>query len=52
MAVFIEVLRKVRTWQGKVVLFGLQKRVQGMVEIARLGSVFAIAPDEATALQA
>jgi anti-sigma B factor antagonist len=45
-AVLVEMLRRV----GKVVLVGLQPRVRGILEIARLHDIFKIAPDETQAL--
>jgi anti-anti-sigma factor len=50
-AVLVELLKKVRTTDGKVYLTSLQPRVKGLVEIARLGSIFGIVPDEAAALK-
>ena len=49
-AVLVEVLQKVRKQGGKVCLSNLQPRVQGLIEIARLGTIFVIAKDEADAL--
>jgi anti-anti-sigma factor len=49
-AVLVEALRKMRTLGGKVYLTGLQPRVKGLLEIARLGSIFSIVGDEAAAL--
>jgi anti-sigma B factor antagonist len=51
-AVLVEVLRKVRAWNGKLILFGLQQRVRGLIEIARLNNVFWVAETEAAAVQA
>ena len=50
-AVLVEVLQKVRKQGGKVWLTNLQPRVQGLIEIARLGTIFQIAKDEAEALK-
>ena len=50
-AVLVEVLQKVRKAGGKVYLTDLQPRVQGLIEIARLGTIFTIAKDEAEALK-
>ncbi len=50
-AVLVELLQKVRKTGGKVYLTGLQPRVKGLVEIARLGSIFGIVADEAEALR-
>jgi anti-anti-sigma factor len=49
-AVLVESLRRVRTYGGKVYLTCLQPRVKGLLEIARLGSIFIITLDEAAAL--
>jgi anti-sigma B factor antagonist len=49
-AVLVEVLQKVRKQGGKVYLTNLQPRVKGLIEIARLGTIFVIAKDEAEAL--
>lgn len=49
-AVLVEALRRMRTLGGKVFLVGLQPRVKGLLEIARLGTIFVIAADEADAL--
>jgi len=49
-AVLVEALRRVRAGGGRVFLVGLQPRVKSLLEIARLGSIFVIAADEAAAL--
>jgi anti-anti-sigma factor len=49
-AVLVESLRKMRALGGRVFLIGLQPRVKGLLEIARLGSIFTIAADEAEAM--
>jgi anti-sigma B factor antagonist len=49
-AVLVEVLQKMRKTGGKVWLTNLQPRVQGLIEIARLGTIFAVATDESEAL--
>ncbi len=49
-AVLVEALRRMRTLNGKVYLVNLQPRVKGLLEIARLGSIFTIVKDEAEAL--
>lgn len=49
-AVLVEALRRVRTLGGKVYLVNLQPRVQGLMEIARLGTIFTITKDEDEAL--
>ena len=50
-AVLVELLQKLRRTGGKVYLTSLQPRVKGLVEIARLGSIFGIVADEAEALR-
>jgi anti-anti-sigma factor len=50
-AVLVEVLQKVRKAGGKVYLTNLQPRVQGLIEIARLGTIFNLTKDEAEALK-
>ena len=50
-AVLVEVLRELRRTGGKVFLVELQPRVKGLLEIARLDSIFVIARDQAEALQ-
>jgi anti-sigma B factor antagonist len=49
-AVLVELLQKVRKTGGKVYLTNLQPRVKGLLEIARLGTIFGIVNDEAAAL--
>lgn len=49
-AVLVEVLQKVRKAGGKVYLTNLQPRVQGLIEIARLGTIFVVVKEEAEAL--
>ena len=49
-AVLVEVLQKVRKAGGKVCLTNLQPRVQGLIEIARLGTIFVVTKDESEAL--
>lgn len=51
-AVLVEVLQKIRKQGGKVWLTNLQPRVQGLIEIARLGTIFGITKDEAEAVTA
>ena len=50
-AVLVETLQKMRKLGGRVYLTNLQPRVQGLIEIARLGMIFVIAKDEAEALK-
>jgi anti-sigma B factor antagonist len=50
-AVLVELLQKVRKTGGRVFLTSLQPRVKGLVEIARLGSIFGIVDGEAEALK-
>ena len=49
-AVLVEALKKLRKNSGKVFLTGLQPRVKGLLEIARLDTVFSIVKDEAEAV--
>jgi anti-anti-sigma factor len=49
-AVLVEALKKLRKNSGKVFLTGLQPRVKGLLEIARLDTVFSIVKDEADAI--
>jgi anti-sigma B factor antagonist len=50
-AVLVELLQKVRKTGGRVFLTNLQPRVKGLLEIARLGSIFSIVNDEAEAMK-
>ena len=45
-AVLVEALQKLRPSGGRLMLVGLQPRVKGLLEIARLDTVFVIVPDE------
>ena len=45
-AVLVEALQKMRKTGGKVFLTNLQPRVKGLLEIARLGTVFVLVKDE------
>lgn len=49
-AVLVEALQKIRKAGGRIFLTDLQPRVRGLLEIARLDSIFVIAKDEAEAL--
>jgi anti-sigma B factor antagonist len=49
-AVLVEILQKLRKSGGKVILIALQPRVKGLLEIARLDTIFPVAKDEAEAL--
>jgi len=49
-AVLVEALQKMRKTGGKVFLTNLQPRVKGLLEIARLDSIFGIAANEDEAL--
>jgi len=49
-AVMVEALQKLRKVGGKICLTNLQPRVKGLLEIARLDSIFVLAKDEADAL--
>jgi anti-sigma B factor antagonist len=50
-AVLVELLQKVRKTGGRIFLTDLQPRVKGLLEIARLGSIFSIVSDEAEAMK-
>jgi anti-anti-sigma factor len=52
LAVLVEAMKKLTKAGGKVVLFSLQPRVRGLIEIARLTTVLAICMNEAEALAA
>jgi anti-sigma B factor antagonist len=45
-AVLVEMLQKVKRGGGKICLTNLQPRVKGLLEIARLNTVFVLASDE------
>jgi anti-sigma B factor antagonist len=49
-AVLVESLQKIRKTGGKIFLTDLQPRVKGLLEIARLDSIFGICKDEGEAL--
>jgi anti-sigma B factor antagonist len=49
-AVLVEALQKMRKVGGQIFLTDLQPRVKGLLEIARLDSIFVVVTDEATAL--
>ena len=49
-AVLVEALQKIRKSGGRIFLTDLQPRVKGLLEIARLDSIFVVAKDEAEAL--
>jgi anti-sigma B factor antagonist len=49
-AVFVETLQKLRKAGGKLYLTNLQPRVQGLLEIARLDTIFVLCADENEAL--
>ena len=50
-AVLVEALQKMRKAGGKIYLTNLQPRVQGLLEIARLDTIFSVVKDEAEALK-
>jgi anti-sigma B factor antagonist len=50
-AVLVEILKEIRRSGGRVMLAELQPRVKGLLEIARLDSIFVIAKDETEALE-
>ena len=49
-AVLVEALQRMRKTGGKIYLTNLQPRVKGLLEIARLDSIFVITKDENEAL--
>lgn len=49
-AVLVELLQRLRKVGGKIMLTNLQPRVRGLLEIARLNTIFVLAADEAEAL--
>jgi anti-sigma B factor antagonist len=49
-AVLVESLQKLRKYGGRLFLTNLQPRVKGLLEIARLDSIFVIAKDEQEAM--
>ena len=49
-AVFVESLQKLKKAGGKLCLTNLQPRVKGLLEIARLNTIFVICTDEAEAM--
>ena len=51
-AVLVEALQKMRKSGGKVYLTNLQPRVKGLLEIARLDTIFVVVKEEADALKA
>jgi anti-anti-sigma factor len=51
-AVFVEGLQKLRKTGGKIFLTNLQPRVKGLLEIARLDTIFVVCADEAAAVAA
>ena len=49
-AVLVEALQRIRKAGGRIFLTDLQPRVKGLLEIARLDSIFIVCKDEADAL--
>jgi anti-sigma B factor antagonist len=49
-AVFVEGLQKLRKTGGRIYLTNLQPRVKGLLEIARLDTIFIVCADETAAL--
>lgn len=49
LATLVEALQRMKKYNGQLVLFGLQPRVQSVFEIAKLTEIFTIQPDEAKA---
>ena len=50
-AVFVESLQKLRKAGGKLYLTNLQPRVKGLLEIARLDSIFVLCENEDEAMK-
>jgi anti-sigma B factor antagonist len=50
-AVFVESLQKLKKAGGKMYLTNLQPRVKGLLEIARLDTIFILCADEAEAMK-
>ena len=50
-AVLVETLQKLRRYGGKIYLTDLQPRVKGLLEIARLDTIFVLCANEAEALK-
>ena len=50
LAVLVESMQKLRKIGGRLFLCGLQERVRGILEIARLDTVFVLVKDETEAL--
>lgn len=50
-AVLVEALQKIRKTGGKIYLTNLQPRVKGLLEIARLDSIFVVVASEEEALR-
>jgi anti-sigma B factor antagonist len=50
-AVLVEALQKLRPSGGRVMLVGLQPRVRGLLEIARLDTIFVLVANEQQALE-
>jgi anti-sigma B factor antagonist len=51
LATLVEALQRVKKYNGKIVLFGLQPRVKSVFEIAKLTDIFTIMPDEKKAFE-
>jgi anti-sigma B factor antagonist len=49
-AVLVEALQRIRKGGGRIFLTDLQPRVKGLLEIARLDTIFIVCKDEADAL--
>ncbi len=50
-AVMVETLQKLRKAGGKIYLTNLQPRVKGLLEIARLDTIFVVVKDEEEAMR-
>lgn len=46
LALFIEAMQRIQAYGGRLALFGLQKSVQTIFEVARLDQIFTLFPDE------
>ncbi len=51
-AIFIDALRRVQSYGGKLLFFGLHDTVRNIFEVARLDQVFTICPDKESAMTA
>lgn len=49
-AIFIDAMRRVKGYGGKLIFFGLHDTVRNIFEVARLDQVFTIFPDKKSAM--